>query len=178
MMPTIERARQFAIAAHGEQKYGEHPYSFHLDAVAKIAELYGEEAAVVAYLHDTVEDTSATLAEIEIRFGARVAACIALLTDEPGANRKERKAKTYAKLALVTGPSELALVVKVADRLANVRACIADQKPKLWEIYRGEHATFKQAAYRPGLCDPLWVELDELLTTFSGKKSSDGPADQ
>lgn len=156
-------ARTFAIRAHADQKYGDRPYSFHLDAVADLAAPHGEEAVVVAYLHDSVEDTSTTLNEVEALFGAKVAACVGLLTDEPGANRTERKAKTYAKLARVRGESELALVVKVADRLANVRACVTDRKRSLWEIYRGEHATFRAAAYRTGHCDSLWFELDSLL---------------
>jgi len=157
------QARDFAIAAHGEQKYGEHPYSFHLDQVAALAAPYGAEATVIAYLHDTAEDTEATIADIERDFGARVAACVALLTDAPGANRKERKAKTYAKLAEVRGDEELALLVKAADRLANVRACIKDDKQSLWRVYRDEHAAFRSAAFRPELCDPLWNELDALL---------------
>jgi (p)ppGpp synthase/HD superfamily hydrolase len=157
-------AREFAVQAHADQMYGEHPYVFHLEQVAAIATPYGEEAVVVAYLHDTVEDTEVSLDEIERRFGALIAACVALLTDEPGDNRKERKAKTYAKLASVSGPQELALLVKAADRLANVRACIGDGKHSLWQVYQGEHTSFRSAAYRPGLCDPLWVELDALLS--------------
>ncbi len=43
MSPTIARARAFALEAHGEQKYGDHPYAYHLDAVAAIAAPYGEE---------------------------------------------------------------------------------------------------------------------------------------
>ncbi|WP_431261630.1 HD domain-containing protein [Roseateles chitinivorans] len=161
---TPHQARAFAAAAHGEQMYGVHPYVHHLDAVAAIAAPFGEAAVVTAYLHDTVEDTPATLAEITDLFGPEIAACVALLTDEPGANRKERKAKTYAKLALVTGPQELALIVKAADRLANVRASVADHNGRTLDVYRGEHPTFRAAAYRPGLCDPLWVELDALLS--------------
>lgn len=159
-----QQARAFAIDAHGEQRYGDHPYAFHLDAVAALAAPYGEEAVVIAYLHDTVEDTHVSLEQIEAMFGPRVAACVHLLTDERGSNRKERKAKTYAKLAEVRGPNELALVVKAADRLANVRACLADRKQSLWQLYRNEHTLFKQAAYRAGLCEPLWVELDSLLS--------------
>jgi (p)ppGpp synthase/HD superfamily hydrolase len=168
MSSARDQARSFAVAAHGEQKYGDHPYSYHLDAVAAIASPYGEEAAVVAFLHDTVEDTSATLGEIEGQFGSAIAACVALLTDEPGATRKERKATTYAKLARVSGPTELALLVKAADRLANVRACVQDRKANLWELYRSEHEVFKQAAYRANLCDPLWAELDQLLAGSIG----------
>ncbi len=156
-------ARIFAVAVHGEQKYGDDPYAKHLDAVAALAAPYGTQAVTVAYLHDAVEDTSATLAEIEQQFDAFIAACVGLLTDEPGATRKERKAKTYAKMAGVTGPTELALIVKAADRLANVRACVAGARREQWEVYRGEHEAFYNAAYRAGLCDPLWTELQQLL---------------
>lgn len=156
-------ARLFAITVHGDQKYGDDPYSKHLDAVASLAAPYGPHAVTVAYLHDAVEDTSATLAEIEQQFDAFIAACVGLLTDEPGATRKERKAKTYAKMANVSGPTELALIVKAADRLANVRACVAGARREQWEVYRGEHPAFHHAAYRPGLCDPLWAELQLLL---------------
>jgi (p)ppGpp synthase/HD superfamily hydrolase len=159
-----QEARSFAIAAHAEQKYGDHPYSFHLDEVAALAAPFGEEAVVIAYLHDTVEDTGATIEEIEDRFGTAIAACVSLLTDEPGANRKERKAKTYAKLAAVQGANELALLVKAADRLANVRACIKDRRQSLWQLYKSEHVAFKAAAYRSGQCEPLWVELESLLS--------------
>jgi guanosine-3',5'-bis(diphosphate) 3'-pyrophosphohydrolase len=159
-----QQARAFAIAAHADQMYGDHPYSFHLDAVAALAAPYGEEATVVAYLHDTAEDTPTTIAEIESKFGPKVADCVSLLTDEPGANRKERKTKTYAKLADVRGPNELALLVKAADRLANVRACVQDRKYSLWLLYQSEQAAFKNSAYRNGLCEPLWVELESLLS--------------
>jgi (p)ppGpp synthase/HD superfamily hydrolase len=163
MTSIQDQARAFAVAAHGDQAYGEHPYVFHLDAVAAIAAPFGEAAVVAAYLHDTVEDTQASLQEITEQFGPEIAACVALLTDEPGENRKERKGKTYAKLAQVTGPLELALIVKAADRLANVRACVKERNERLLQVYRGEHPVFRQSAFRPGLCDALWSELDELL---------------
>jgi guanosine-3',5'-bis(diphosphate) 3'-pyrophosphohydrolase len=160
---NVAEARVFAVTAHAEQRYGDQPYSVHLDAAARIAAPYGELARVVAYLHDVVEDTQVSLDDVRARFGELVAECVALLTDAPGANRKERKAKTYARLALVAGPSELALIVKAADRLANVRACVAEQNFELWEMYRGEHAAFRAAAYRVGQCEPIWAELDALL---------------
>jgi (p)ppGpp synthase/HD superfamily hydrolase len=160
----LDTVRSFAVTAHGAQMYGDRPYAYHLDAVASLLASYGEEAQVVGYLHDVVEDTATTGADVEALFGKHIAACVLLLTDEPGVNRKERKAKTYAKLALVQGREELALVVKAADRLANVRACIADRKRKLWELYRSEHPVFKQAAYRAGLCEAFWSELDDKLS--------------
>lgn len=152
-------ARAFALERHGEQRYGDQPYHVHLDAVARLAAPYGEQAEVIAYLHDVVEDTDTPLSEIEARFGDFVAACVAILTDEAGADRPTRKARTYAKMAAVSGPETLALVVKAADRLANVQACIAGEQQALFEKYRQEQAAFYQAAYRPGLCDTLWAAL-------------------
>lgn len=159
-------ARTFAIAAHGNQKYGEHPYVYHLDQVAGCLIEYGEYselAQTVAYLHDVIEDTPITHKEIAEKFGDLVADCVSLLSDEPGVNRKERKAKTYHKLSLVTGPTELALLVKAADRLANVRACIADQELRLFKIYQDEHPIFRAAAFRPHQCDFLWEQLDKII---------------
>ncbi|MBF2052831.1 MAG: bifunctional (p)ppGpp synthetase/guanosine-3',5'-bis(diphosphate) 3'-pyrophosphohydrolase [Candidatus Sericytochromatia bacterium] len=152
-------ARAFAIERHGGQLYGDQPYSVHLDAVARLAAPYGEQAEVIACLHDVVEDTDTPLSEIEARFGPFVAACVGILTDEAGAGRPTRKARTYTKMAAVSGPESLALVVKAADRLANVEACVAGQQQTLLEKYCREQAAFYQAAYRPGLCDSLWESL-------------------
>jgi guanosine-3',5'-bis(diphosphate) 3'-pyrophosphohydrolase len=160
---SIAAARAFAVRSHGDQRYGRHPYVVHLDEVAAILEPYGIDAQVAGYLHDTVEDTDATVEEVADQFGAHMGEVVGLLTDEEGANRKERKAKTYAKLAAVGPHLSLALIAKVGDRLGNVRACVRDGNAGLLAMYRGEHAAFRQAAYRPGLCDELWAELDRLL---------------
>ncbi|MCA9689830.1 MAG: HD domain-containing protein [Nannocystaceae bacterium] len=158
-------ARAFAIAAHGDQRYGARPYATHLDAVAALVD--GDEALqVIAYLHDVVEDTAVTLAEVEARFGADVARCVALLTDPPLPTRRARKRAAYAALAQVdaAAPEARALVVKVADRLANVRSCVADENPGLLAMYRREHAAFRAAARREGVAAALWAELDALLS--------------
>ncbi len=161
----IQKAKQWAITQHGEQKYGQHPYSFHLDAVAALANPFGELAEVVAYLHDVVEDTDITVEQVSAKFGELVASCVAILTDEPGKDRKERKAKTYQKMAMVTGEEELALIVKAADRLANVRACVQDNHERLLAVYKAEHPVFVQAVYRVGLCESLWDELNIILNS-------------
>jgi len=162
--PSIKHlAREFAIRHHGGQRYGIHPYHVHLDAVAEIASSHGETAEVIAYLHDVVEDTAATLEELEEEFGALVALAVGILTDQPGQNRKDRKDKTYARMRSVSGKGEIALVVKAADRLANTRACLADNNTSLLSMYRREHAQFKQSVYRPGLCEEIWLELDAMV---------------
>lgn len=161
----IDQARSFAVRAHGSQRYGDGPYSAHLDEVAALLLPYGVEAQIIGYLHDIIEDTEVTAGDIQQRFGQLVADCVSLLTDPSGATRAARKAETYARLAAVRGPTELALVVKTADRLANVRRCLLDNRRGLMGVYRDEHASFKHSAYRRGLCEPLWAELDALLAT-------------
>jgi len=164
------RAREYALSAHGDQQYGDKPYSFHLDAVAgqASAALLGDETfVVVAYLHDVVEDTDTTLADLEAHFGSEVALAVSYVTDEPGKNRRERKAATHAKLALVdetTRAGRLALVVKLADRVSNVRSCVVDKKAGLLDMYRKEQEVFRKAVAREGLAEGLWYVLEELLS--------------
>jgi (p)ppGpp synthase/HD superfamily hydrolase len=161
---AVKRARDFAVAAHGDQKYGgDEPYAVHLDAVVTILAPFGAEAQIAGYLHDVVEDTSTPLEAIRQSFGDRVADCVASVTDESGANRRERKAKTNAKLAALTDDGALALVVKAADRLANLRASVTCGSASKLDMYRREHPAFRQAAYRAGLCDALWQEIDAII---------------
>ncbi len=163
MGDVVAGAREFAVAAHGDQRYGDQPYSAHLDAVAALLAPFGEQAQVVGYLHDVVEDTSVTLDALQREFGDRVAAWVSLVTDQLGANRRERKARTNAKLAAVSGEDAVALVVKAADRLANLRASAGGGAGSKLDMYRREHPAFRAAAYRPGLCDGLWREMDSIL---------------
>jgi len=138
----ITKARTIAFKAHSTQKYGNQPYSVHLESVATLALAactgancknrvlfepgsYSETAVTLAYLHDIVEDTSVTLSDIKTEFGDFIADCVALLTDEQGSNRKERKAKTYAKMSNIAKNSkhEIVLIIKACDRLANLSSC-------------------------------------------------------
>jgi len=160
--------RTFAATAHAGQTYGSEPYTAHLDAVAEIVRGVDPSpiAATVAYLHDVVEDTEISTVDLYHAFGPRVATAVMVLTDPPGyPNRKTRKAALHQTLARLdpSGPAErLALLVKAADRLANVRACVASDPSKL-KMYRKEHGEFRPACFRPGLCDEIWAELDGHL---------------
>lgn len=171
----VSLARAFAVQVHGEQMYGSHPYVHHLDAVAQLARSYGEDAEVTAYLHDVMEDVAGmSLDALRERFGDEVTEAVDLLSDPPGANRKERKAKAYARLAGTT--SRPALIGKACDRLANMRACVEDGNERLLDVYRSEHEAFRAAAYRPDLCEEIWDELDELAQRpINGDLKAPGP---
>jgi (p)ppGpp synthase/HD superfamily hydrolase len=163
MLDALKHARAFAVAAHGDQMYGDQPYVVHLDAVALLG-AFGEPAQIAGYLHDVVEDTAVPLDKVREEFGDRVANWVALVTDEKGVNRKERKARTNAKLAAISGENEMALVIKAADRLANLRASQAGGAGSKFDMYRREHAAFREAVYRAGLCDTLWEEMGRILS--------------
>lgn len=162
---NVYAAREMALKAHGDQKYGEKPYSVHLDAVADLCRPFGEDAVVVAFLHDAFEDTDLSRDAVVAAFGEHVAACVSLLSDPPGANRKARKAAAFAAFSAVPAGSdlELALLVKAADRLANVRAGVDEDNKSLLSMYRKEHAAFSAVVSRPGLNDALVAEASRLL---------------
>lgn len=165
-------ARTYAAKAHAGQTYGDsQPYTVHLAAVVTIVDglndslLAGSFLRDVAWLHDILEDTPVTVTELENRFGHTVALAVQMVTDPEGPNRRERKAVLNANLRALDPRLEdarAALLVKAADRLANVRACVAAGDSRL-KMYRREHEAFRAAAHRPGLCDALWSELDSLL---------------
>lgn len=166
-------AQRLAVDCHGEQKYGDHPYHEHLEEVVQILQRFGahldNEATapllVAGWLHDTVEDTALTREEVEARFGAVVATLVWRVTDEPGRNRKERKAATYGKLA----ECEDAVILKLADRIANVESSIREH-PGLLQMYRKEHETF-EAALRPRcqseMALRMWAFLDERIVCYA-----------
>ncbi|MBK8209172.1 MAG: bifunctional (p)ppGpp synthetase/guanosine-3',5'-bis(diphosphate) 3'-pyrophosphohydrolase [Rhodospirillales bacterium] len=158
-------ARAFAVEAHGAQRYGTRPYADHLDEVAAILQPHGETAIAVGYLHDVLEDTAVAPDELDRIFGELVGRCVRLLTDPPGASREARKAETWRKLRAIPrgAPEEIALLVKTADRLANVRACLRDDPGGKLAMYRREHQAFRAAVLRPASDPTLWHELDQAL---------------
>lgn len=162
-LKLLEQAKNYAKQKHDGQLYNKYPYTHHLEDVAKLLEPYGIFAQVIGYLHDVIEDTDATVGQVEEIFGPLVAKAVSVLSDQPGKNRKERKQKTYALMKDIEGDLEIALQVKAADRLANVRSCLEFKLDNLFKMYQSEYSDFKDAVYRPGLCEPLWIELESLM---------------
>lgn len=167
-------AREMAQKAHGAQMYGAYPYMKHLDDVALLVEhrYPHTDAMVIAYLHDTLEDTDLTKAAIEDRFGRTVANAVDLLSDPKTyegqqKSRKERKAAVMLKMmaAPLGWERDLAVLVKVADRVANVRNCIATKSP-LRDMYRKEQIEFSKIYYpymQNHLNDDLWLAIWKLV---------------
>lgn len=131
----IDRAREFAVRAHKRidhrRKYNKQPYDVHLRAVAELVRSVSDDHEVIAaaWLHDTVEDTTATFRDIENEFGPTVAELVSELTDasKPGdGNRAVRKSIDRAHLAKA---SDRAKTVKLADLIDNcVDICRHDRR--------------------------------------------------
>jgi hypothetical protein len=123
----IEAADRFAERSHlGHLRKGtERPYVEHPREVARLlAEAgAGEDVVVAGLLHDTVEDTGVTVAELRDAFGPRVAGLVAAVSEDKSRSWEERKRHTVAKLA--SAPEEV-LLLTAADKLANARAIGAD----------------------------------------------------
>jgi (p)ppGpp synthase/HD superfamily hydrolase len=138
----IARARAFAERAHGaidhRRKYSGRPYTEHLERVAaRVAEATSDPTAVAAaWLHDVVEDTPATQADVEQAFGPQVGALVRALTDVERAfgNRAARKAADRARLAQAPA---LAQTVKLADLIDNA-ADIAANDPQFARVFLSE----------------------------------------
>ncbi len=130
----LAEAVAFALAAHGGQtrKGTQVPYVSHLLQVSGLVLEHGgdREQAVAALLHDVVEDTPATLAEVAEEFGAGVAGIVADCTDTQADETPEHKrpwlARKQAYVARLRGvPGRSALVIG-CDKLHNLRTLVAD----------------------------------------------------
>ena len=166
MIKTLEDARDFAFKAHEGQKYGESPYSVHLLDVVYVAMEFkidnlGEEYLKACYLHDVAEDTSVTVEEISQLFGSRVAELVSAVTCVKGLRRKDKFKEAYPRTRGTPG----AVLIKLCDRIANVRNCIFTGS-SLIDMYSREYAEFKAQLMDPEDTTqrPLWRELDRLIS--------------
>lgn len=156
---TQNAVREFAIRAHGHQKYANGPYVAHLDAVVTVLKEFGHfDSALLdaAYLHDVMEDTDTSLEELLDWFLPEVVELVVTVTDQLGKNRAERHAATYPRIAR----NPKAVTLKLADRIANVRASV--KHGTHWKMYREEYSAFR-AALKGEHHGAMWAELDRLL---------------
>ena len=77
---------------------------------------------------------------------------------------------------MVRRASRLALIVKAAGRLANLRMSARGGSDSKLEMYRREHPAFRDAAFRPPLCDDLWREMDQVLSPPDGPAGREQPS--
>lgn len=162
---------------HHKNLYGNGlPYTYHLQRVQDVLGRFGfgphtelgQILFIAAWLHDIVEDTDITIDQVEEMFGPQVRSLVWAVTNEPGPNRAERHKKTYPKIRHTPN----AIILKLADRIANVEQCIRDYKtrdaskkgdgkPKIG-MYVKERASFNEL-FVEGEQAEMWLHLNRLF---------------
>ena len=133
---TLSKAYDFALKAHEKQKRDEgSPYIIHPIAVANILTELKLDSATIAtgLLHDTIEDTYATYNTIESEFGKEVADLVdgvTKISEFENQAISNSKAENFRKLILATSKDIRVLLVKLADRLHNMRTIKVVEKEK------------------------------------------------
>ncbi len=123
----LNRAYVYAMKAHGAQKRasGDPYFSHPLEVAAILTDLKLDDATIVAaVLHDTIEDTASTKEEIEHLFGAEIAGLVDGLTKLKKldlVSKRAEQAENFRKLLLAIAEDVRVLLVKLADRLHNMR---------------------------------------------------------
>lgn len=153
----IIHARNWATLYHKGQtrKYTGEPYITHPEAVGALVRAHGlsDTAIIAALLHDTVEDTNATLESVEETFGPKVAEYVWYLTKPPGfvGDRATRKEHDRNRLSLA--PEEVRLI-KFYDVYHNASS-IKEHDPDLWETWKHEMSLLMLA-----------IDIRSLFPTF------------
>jgi len=163
----VEEAFVFACEHHADQrrKSGEE-FIFHPVGVAKICAgmRLDTETLVAALLHDTVEDTSASLEEVKELFGEEVCALVDGVTKLTGitfTSRDEAQAENYRKMMVAMASDIRVILIKLADRLHNMRTIDAMPKQKQIEKAKETLEIYAPIAHRLGIHAIKW-ELEDL----------------
>ena len=167
----ILRAAEFAALKHRNQRRKDAdalPYINHPLALARLlAEDGGVTDAVTlcaALLHDTIEDTATTHAELQAAFGAQIAAVVGEVTDDKTLPKAERK---YLQIEHAAHISDRAKRVKLADKICNLRD-MAVAPPKDWPLaQRREYFDWAKSVIDRlrGIDAPLEALFDQAYVT-------------
>ena len=167
----IRQAFDMAVEAHKDmrRKSGE-PYIFHPIAVAQIvAEEIGlsSTSIVCALLHDVVEDTDITLDDIKLEFGTTVAKIIDGLTKISGVfdHKSSAQAENFRKMLLTLADDVRVILIKLADRLHNMRTMDSMPRHKQLKISSETVYLYAPLAHRLGLY-PIKTELEDLSLKY------------
>ena len=164
----LVRAYRFSEEAHrGQTRLSGEPFVTHCVEVAKIlAELQLDSVTVACGLiHDVVEDTRFTVPDVEREFGKEVAAIVDGLTKiaklPSGATKEERQVESYRKLLLSIAKDARVIIVKLADRLHNMRTLDPLPEEKRVRIAAETRDLYAPLAHRFGMAKMRW-ELEDL----------------
>jgi GTP pyrophosphokinase len=170
-LKLIEDAFYFAQEAHGEQKResGE-PFVSHPLGVAEVlAKLKMDEITIAAaLLHDVVEDTEVTLEEIKQRFGPEVALLVdgvTKLSRLPFQSKQEQHAESLRKMFLAMAKDIRVIIIKLADRLHNLRTLRNLPEDRRKKIARETLEIYAPLTHRLGMYRLKW-EIEDLALRY------------
>ena len=167
----IKRAYFLAKEAHqGVRRRSGEPYLLHPIAVAKIVieEIgLGVKSVVASLLHDVVEDTDYTVEDIERIFGPKIASMVDGLTKMSGVFNADtsEQAEYFRKVLLTLSNDVRVILIKIADRLHNMRTLQYMPRDKQIKITGETIYLFAPLAYRLGLF-PIKSELEDLCMKY------------
>jgi len=153
----LRRAYELAKAAHaGQRRKSGEDYIFHPLAVTEILAGYGLDGATLAaaILHDTVEDTDVSLEHIVAEFGQEIAYLIDGVTKLDRVSYKTREqaqAATIRKMVVAMAQDLRVLLIKLADRLHNIRTVYALSEPKQRSVAKETLDVYAPLAHRLGV---------------------------
>ena len=166
-LKLIKRAYDFAKEKHGDQlrKSGE-PYIIHPVQVAYIlANLELDDATIcAALLHDVAEDTEVTIQDIAREFSPEIAEMVDGVTKLGNlkyTNAEEQQVENYRKMFLAMGKDIRVILIKLADRLHNMRTLKFLKKDRQLAIAKETHDLYAPLANRLGMYSLKW-ELEDL----------------
>src|SRR3954451_3242215 len=175
----LERAYRFACEAHeGQQRRSGEDFVLHPIGVAKIlAELGSDESTLAAGLvHDVVEDTPATIEEVRSEFGEEVATLVegvTKLTRIQFQSREQAQAENYRKMIVAMAQDPDVILIKLADRLHNMRTIEYLGKQKQLQKARETLEVYAPLAHRLGIHSIKWELEDLAFETLHPRKYSE-----
>ena len=168
----IIRAYEFAREAHaGVRRRSGEPYILHPIAVARIASQeigLGSTSICAALLHDVVEDTEYTVEDIQRHFGAKIAQLVEGLTKISGGifgDKASAQAENFRKLLLTMSEDIRVVLIKMADRLHNMRTLGSMAPNKQYKIAGETLYIYAPLAHRLGLF-AIKTELEDLAFKY------------
>ena len=174
--PALTRAFEFACERHADQRrHSGDEFITHPVGVAQICAgmRLDTETLCAALLHDTVEDTSASLEEIRAEFGEEVAQLVDGVTKLTGMtfeSRDERQAENYRKMMVAMATDVRVILIKLADRLHNMRTLGALPKQKQMSKARETIEIYAPLAHRLGIHAIKWELEDLAFATLHPRK--------
>lgn len=167
----VKKAYSIAAGAHeGQMRLSGEPYITHPLSVAMILVRLGmdESSVVAAILHDTVEDTTLTNEQVKEEFGETVAELVEGVTKigkVPLQTKEEQQSENIRKMLLAMSRDIRVIIIKLADRLHNMRTLMFKPEQRRREIALETLEIYAPIAHRLGI-RPIKEELEDLSISY------------